>query len=163
VDALSRRHERANGAARVKFKLGTDGRTVLGDLYQRAPCRVLFPSVERDERMQAVLLTTSGGLTGGDRTDVQIDVASGAEATVTTQAAEKLYRALSHEPETSIQVGMTVGESAWAEWLAQETIVFEGARLRREFRADLQTAKEIHGREPLAVAGTRASNPKEAS
>src|ERR1700688_2525799 len=150
VDALTQqRHERVDGAARIEFKVGHGGRTVLGDLYQRAPCRVLFPSVEAGEPTQAVLLTTSGGLTGGDRTDVQIGVRAGAQATVTTQAAEKLYRALPQDPETMIQVGMRVDAGGSAEWLAQETIVFDGARLRREFRADVAPTARLLATETL--------------
>ena len=50
-----------------------DGRTRLADLYQRAPCRVLFPDVDAGQPPQAVMLTTSGGLTGGDRLSLQIE------------------------------------------------------------------------------------------
>jgi urease accessory protein len=155
VDAVAQqRHERVDGAARIEFKVGHDGRTVLGDLYQRAPCRVLFPSVESGEPTQAVLLTTSGGLTGGDRTDVQIGVRPGAQATVTTQAAEKLYRALPQDPETAIRVGMRVDAGGWGEWLAQETIVFEGARLRREFRAEVAPTARLLATETLVLGRT---------
>jgi urease accessory protein len=135
----------------VAFAVNPAGRTVLADLYQRAPCRVLFPSVEPDELTQAVLLTTSGGLTGGDRTEVVIEVGKRARATVTTQAAEKLYRALPQEPATAIQVRMQVAAGAWAEWLAQETIVFNGARLRREFRVDLDTTARLLATESLVL------------
>jgi urease accessory protein len=115
---------------------------------------VLFPAVESGEPTQAVLLTTSGGLTGGDRTDVHIGVRAGAQATVTTQAAEKLYRALPQDPETMIQVGMRVDAGGWAEWLAQETIVFDGARLRREFRAELAPTARLLATETLVLGRT---------
>ncbi len=154
MDAVARQHQRADGAARIEFKIGPDGRTVLGDLYQRAPCRVLFPSVESEEPTQAVLLTTSGGLTGGDRTAVEIEIGRGARATVTTQAAEKLYRALPEDPETMIQVGMAVAAGGWAEWLAQETIVFEGARLRREFHAAVAPTARLLATETLVLGRT---------
>jgi urease accessory protein len=154
VDAVARQHQRADGAAHIEFKVGPDGRTVLADLYQRAPCRVLFPSVESADTTQAVLLTTSGGLTGGDRTSVAIDVRRGAQATVTTQAAEKLYRALPEDPETMIQVGMNVAAGGWAEWLAQETIVFAGARLRRDFRADVDPTARLLATETLVLGRT---------
>ncbi len=108
---------------------------MLADLYQRAPCRVLFPDTEAGEPPQAVLLTTSGGLTGGDRTHVEVCVRDGARATLTTQAAEKLYRARAGDEDTRIHVELRVGPNAWAEWLAQETILFDGARMRRSFHA----------------------------
>ena len=154
MDAVARQHERADGAARIEFKVGPDGRTVLGDLYQRAPCRALFPSVECGEPTQAVLLTTSGGLTGGDRTEVHVGIRRDARATVTTQAAEKLYRALAQDPDTSIQVRMKVDAGGWAEWLAQETIVFEGARLRRDFHADVDPTARLLATESLVLGRT---------
>jgi urease accessory protein len=137
VNAAAVELQRVDGSARIEFAAGPDGRTVLADLYQRAPCRVLFPTTEAGEPIQAVLLTTSGGLTGGDRTRVAIGVGADARATVTTQAAEKLYRALPTSGDARVDVDITVGPNAWSEWLAQETILFDRARLRRTFVADV--------------------------
>ena len=83
--------QRGDGAAEIGFAL-RGGRSALADLYQRTPCRVLFPRVEADEPPVAVVLTTSGGLTGGDRLRLAITVGEEAAAVVTTQAAEKIYR-----------------------------------------------------------------------
>ncbi len=154
MDGLVRQFQRADGAARIAFRLSPGGRTVLGDLYQRAPCRVLFPTVDPDEAMQAVLLTTCGGLTGGDRTEVAIELAAGARATLTTQAAEKLYRALPDEPQTQVQVRLQLADDAWAEWLAQETILFNGARLRRELRVDMARTARLLATESLVLGRT---------
>ena len=67
------RHQRADGAAALSIDCDS-GVSRLRDLYQRAPCRLLFPDVEPGEPLQAVLLTTTGGLTGGDRTRVGFHV-----------------------------------------------------------------------------------------
>jgi urease accessory protein len=131
------RHQRADGGAILSIGCGGTGGSRLRDLYQRAPCRLLFPDVEPGEPLQAVLLTTSGGLTGGDRTGVEFNVGADACATLTTQAAEKLYRALPGAAPVECSVAVTAGANAWCEWLAQETILFNGARLRRSFSADL--------------------------
>jgi urease accessory protein len=143
------RHQRADGAASLSIDCDNSGASRLRDLYQRAPCRMLFPEVEADEPLQAVLLTTSGGLTGGDRTRVQFNVAANARATLTTQAAEKLYRALPGTPAVECAVSLTAGSDSWCEWLAQETIVFDGAHLRRSFTADLAPGARM-----LAVEST---------
>jgi urease accessory protein len=137
VNAVAQAHQRVDGEARIAFRRNAAGRTTLADLYQRAPCRVMFPDTEPDEPLQSVLLTTSGGLTGGDRTNVAVTIEAGARATLTSQAAEKIYRALPATGDARVQVEMQVGPAAWAEWLAQETIVFEGSRLRRSFAADV--------------------------
>jgi urease accessory protein len=147
-------HQRVDGEARIAFRNTVGGKTVLDDLYQRAPCRVLFPTAENDEPIQSVLLTTSGGLTGGDRTRVSISVGANARATATTQAAEKIYRALPNTGDARVEVDMRVGDGAWAEWLAQETIVFEGSRLRRSFTADVAATGRLLAVESLVFGRT---------
>jgi urease accessory protein len=147
-------HQRVDGEARIGFRRALGGKSVLADLYQRAPCRVLFPTTENDEPIQSVLLTTSGGLTGGDRTRVSIQVAAAAQATATTQAAEKIYRALPNSGDAKVEVDIQVGDGAWAEWLAQETIVFEGSRLRRAFTADVAPSGRLLAVESLVFGRT---------
>ena len=154
VSAVAQAHERVDGEARIAFRRHPDGRTRLADLYQRAPCRVMFPDTEPDEPLQAVLLTTSGGLTGGDRTTVTVTVEAGAQATLTTQAAEKIYRALPATDPARVQVEMRIGATAWAEWLAQETIVFEGSSLRRRFAADVAPSGRLLAVESIVFGRT---------
>jgi urease accessory protein len=154
VKASATVHQRVDGEARITFRRRMDGMTALADLFQRAPCRVLFPTTEADELTQAVLLTTSGGLTGGDRTRVAVSVGPQALATVTTQAAEKIYRALPDTGDAVVQVEMQVGDAAWAEWLAQETIVFEGSRLRRRFTAEVAATGRLLAVESVVFGRT---------
>ena len=151
---LAHTYQRVDGEARVAFRRNAAGATVLADLYQRAPCRVLFPSTESDEPIQSVLLTTSGGLTGGDRTKINVAVAVGAQATLTTQAAEKIYRALPNTGDAVVQVDMSVSDGTWAEWLAQETIVFEGSRLRRSFTAEVAPTGRLLAVESIVFGRT---------
>ena len=152
------RAQRVSGAARIAFRQDA-GITRLADLYQHAPCRLLFPHVEKDEPVQAVLLTTSGGLTGGDRLKVEIEAGDGACLTVTTQAAEKLYKAAEGEEDVRIDVHYRVGAGAWAEWLAQETILFDRARLRRHFSAELAPDARLLALESV-VFGRTAMNER---
>jgi urease accessory protein len=120
--------QRADGAARLVFTRRADGRSALADLYQRTPCRVLFPGGETVP--EAVLVTTSGGLTGGDRLALEVALLPGAQAVVTSQAAEKHYRALSAVPTRQTQ-HLSVAEGAQLEFLPQEAILFNRARLHR--------------------------------
>ncbi len=131
------RLQRASGESRVAFDL-RDGRTRLADLYQRDPCRVLFPQPEPGEPPQAVLITTSGGVTDGDSLKMAIEVGPGASAVATTQAAEKIYRAAKGGGHCAIDVAVRVAEGASLEWLPQETIVFQGARLKRRTVAEVE-------------------------
>jgi urease accessory protein len=119
---------RVHGIAEIGF-VAQDGASRLAHLYQRDPLRVLFPAPERGEPPAAVLVTTSGGLVGGDWLSVKIDLASGAAAHVTASAAEKVYRSTGATIE--IAQSVSLGENARLEYLPPETILFDGARLRR--------------------------------
>lgn len=143
--------QRLDGAAVLELRRSPDGTTALADLYQRAPCRVLFPRPQTGDPVLAVLLTTSGGLTGGDCTEVTIRAASGACATITTQAAEKIYRPLDADPDTRVRLDLQVGAHAWVEWLAQETILFDRARLRRAFSADVAVQGRLLALESIVL------------
>ncbi len=123
-----------HGLATVGFASGEHG-THLAHLHQANPLRVMFPHTPDDEPLQAALITTSGGLVGGDIHDVRISADRAASAMVVGQAAEKVYR--SDGADCRIDIELVVAEEAWLEWLPQDTILFDGARLRRHTRADL--------------------------
>ena len=149
------RLQRASGESRVAFDL-RDGRTRLSDLYQRDPCRVLFPEPEPGDPPQAVLLTTSGGVTDGDSLKMTVEIGPGAIAVATTQAAEKVYRAAKGGGHCAIDVAVRVGEGAVLEWLPQETILFEGARLKRRTVAEVEPGGSLLACE-MVVLGRAAS------
>ncbi|HEX9464614.1 MAG TPA: urease accessory protein UreD [Alphaproteobacteria bacterium] len=137
--------ERGDGVAELVFAAPGPG-SGLAHLFQTDPCRVLFPRAERGHPPTAVLLTTSGGLTGGDRLRIRLRAEAGAAATVTSQAAEKIYRSL--EGDCRIDVAVEVGR-AWLEWLPQETILFDRARLRRRTEVAVAAGGRFLGCEML--------------
>jgi len=123
-----------HGVARIAY--AADGGTSrLALLDQRNPLRVLFPRPLAGDPPTAALVTTSGGLVGGDRLDIDVSVGSDAAALVIGQAAEKVYRSLG--PDCLVNVTLDVSPRGWLEWLPQETILFEGARLRRQTTLDV--------------------------
>lgn len=156
--AIAPRLQRASGACRVSFAV-RDGSTRLADLYQRDPCRVLFPDPEPGEPVQAVLLTTSGGVTDGDILKMEIEAGPGTEAIVATQAAEKIYRAARGGGHCTIDVSVAVAAGATLDWLPQETIVFEGARLKRRSVADVAAGASLLACE-MVVLGRAASGER---
>jgi len=133
--------ERGRGAAEIGFACDPGGATVLAHLYQQAPCRVLFPRPEPGEPLVAALLTTSGGLAGGDTMRIEVVLQHRAAATIATPAAEKIYRSLG--PDTCVSIALRLADEAWGEWLPQETILFDGARLRRRLTLDLARASRL--------------------
>src|SRR4051812_21390840 len=145
--AIAPRRLTIHGSARIAYKADAAGVTRLADLYQHDPLRVLFPLHRADDLPTAVLVTTSGGLVGGDRLDIGIAAGAGARLLVTTQAAEKIYR--SAGPDCRIETRISLGAGGWLDWLPQETILFDGARLRRETRIELDPESRLLAGEML--------------
>jgi urease accessory protein len=124
---------RATGRIALSVATGSGGSRP-ARVHESGSLRVRFP--HRDGKvLDAVIVNTGGGMTGGDRFDLDIDVAGGAQMNVTTAAAEKIYRSLG--PDTELDVNLCVGPGAMLAWLPQETILFDRSRLRRKIDAEL--------------------------
>jgi urease accessory protein len=158
MDASRPKLQRASGESRVVFAV-RDGKTRLADLYQRDPCRVLFPEPGPGDPPEAVLVTTSGGVTDGDRLKMAIEVGPGGHAVATTQAAEKIYRAGASGEHCGVDISVKVGAGATLDWLPQETIVFEGARLKRRTVAEIAAGGSLLACE-MVVLGRGASGER---
>jgi urease accessory protein len=91
--------------------------------------------------MEAILINTSGGLTGGDVIEWSVAAAPSTRVSVTTQANEKIYKAASGT--ASVSTDITVGEGASVHWLPQETILFDQASLTRRLDVDLADDAEF--------------------
>jgi urease accessory protein len=124
---------RARGAIAFDVRL-QDGDTRRGALHESGSLRVRFPSPEGDG-LSAVLVNTAGGIAGGDRFDIEIAVNEGARLTLTTAAAEKVYRAPADAARLSIALKVAAG--AHLAWLPQETILFDRAKISRSIDIDL--------------------------
>lgn len=110
------------------------GKTRRARVYEAGSLRVRFPT-SRTDQCEAVLVNTAGGMTGGDHFGLELTAGSNANLTVTTAAAEKIYR--SDGPDTTLDVRMRVEEGAAIAWLPQETILFDRARLSRRIDVEL--------------------------
>jgi urease accessory protein len=115
---------RANNGETRRFRIREEG-----------PLRVRCPGKPSPE-LESMILNTAGGVAGGDRFDIDISAAAQARLVVTTAAAEKIYRALDRD--AVIAINLKLGEGAALAWLPQETILFDGARLSRTIRVDIE-------------------------
>jgi urease accessory protein len=102
--------------------------------------------------LEAVLVNSAGGITGGDRFDLDISVGTGARLVVSTAAAEKIYRSLGADAEVSVH--LKVDREGSLLWLPQETILFDQARLRRDIEIDLAADAKVMLAEALIFGRT---------
>ncbi|MDI6836862.1 MAG: urease accessory protein UreD, partial [Rhizobiaceae bacterium] len=69
------RPQRARGVGRLVTK-ALGGRTRLAELYQEGAAKIRLPETFTAE-LEAVLINTGGGLTGGDRMDWSVSAGPG--------------------------------------------------------------------------------------
>jgi urease accessory protein len=141
-------HQRARGRAELGL-VAAPGGARIAHLFQSAPLRVLFPDADPDEPKQAALVNVAGGLAGGDSLEAALTLGPDARFTVTTPAAEKVYRSLG--PVTGICSSLSLAEGATGEWLPQETILFDGARLSRRLDIGLSADSRLLAAEMLVL------------
>jgi urease accessory protein len=123
------------------MRLDAEQRTCLGDLFQEGCLKVCLPRPVEKNDVDAVVINTAGGLTGGDALSLCVNLAVGARAAVTTPACERIYR--SSGGEAVIEQRISVGSRARLDWVPQETILFEGSRLNRRTDVYLEPEAEI--------------------
>jgi urease accessory protein len=129
---------RARGV--VRFDVSRlDGVTRRRELHEAGSLRARFPSPE-DEGLSAVLVNTAGGIAGGDRFDIDITSRDDARLTITTAAAEKVYRA---DAAAELNVTLRAEGRSHLSWLPQETILFDRARIHRRFEIDLSEGASL--------------------
>ena len=139
--------QRAKGSARLATKL-RDGATRIDVFYQEGAGKIRIPE-SFDGTMEAVLINTSGGLTGGDRIDWDIGAGAGTKVTVTTQACERIYK--SPGGDAHVAASLSVDTGATLHWLPQETILFDQGALRRTLDADLSDGAELIALEAILL------------
>jgi urease accessory protein len=151
--------QRARGAGFLRVK-SRGGRTCLDTLYQEGCWKMRVPTTH-GAALEAVVINTAGGLTGGDEVQWRAEAAAGTKLVLTTQACERIYRSAGEDARVS--VSLRVGVAGHIDWLPQETILFEGSRLDRRFEAHLEegatlTAVEsvLLGRQAMGEAARSA-------
>jgi urease accessory protein len=132
----------------------SDKKSRLKDLRQQGSYRAIFPRPTQGT-LEAVIINTAGGITGGDEFATQITANDHAKMSVTTQAAERIYKT----PDltlSSMHARLCAKPNAQLYWLPQETILFEGSRLCRRLEAEVAEDSKFLMVEPL-IFGREAS------
>ncbi len=122
------------GRLTLEFEPRPD-RTILSQSQVQAPLKVQRPFYPEGQVCHSVMLHTAGGIVGGDRLNISVQLQPQAQVLLTTAAATKVYRSNGLEAQQTTHLKLAAG--ACLEWLPQETILFNGARLRQQLRVDL--------------------------
>ena len=142
----------------AKLELGFEhqhGKTVLAHRRHFGPLTVQRPFYPEGGVCHVYLLHPPGGVVAGDCLTIDIDAAADSAALVTTPAAGKFYRS---DGKLARQlVSLSIAANASLEWLPQETIIYEGARVASELRLELAVGARFIGWEMLAL-GRPAAN-----
>ena len=134
VPALERSFGRMNAGFRVR-----DGRTVLASLLQDGCLKARFPQQHSTNFKTGTLINTTGGIADGDILNVDVQVGEGCDVVLTSQAAERVYKAHNMLVPAQLETRLHVASGATLYWLPQETILFGGGAIERHYSLDLAT------------------------
>ena len=140
--------QRAAGELRVSVKR-RGAESVLDGLRQAGCLKARFSRPVAAGWFDVTMVNTSGGVAGGDQLDTAITLGEGTRATIAAQAAERFYRALPDSPPSRVRTALTVAAGAAAEWLPQETILFDRCALDRRLTVDIAPDASFLGVEML--------------
>lgn len=136
---------------KARLSLGfvpTAVRTVLKSRSHVGPLAVQRPFYPEGDVCHVYILHPPGGVVGGDELAIIIHAETGSHALITTPAAGKFYRSDGRTAKQSLSLKIAAG--AVVEWLPQETIVFEEARLIANNHIDLEDGAKFMAWEVLA-------------
>lgn len=137
---------RAKGELRLSSKRQAD-KSALDTLRQSGAYRALFPR-SGDRALTSVFVNTAGGLTGGDRMSLSATAGHDSRLTLTSQAAERIYRAQSGTI-ARVTTDLTIETNARLDWLPQETILFDRSALKRRLNVTMAAGATFLAVEPV--------------
>ncbi len=132
--------------------------TVLARRRHTGPLAVQKPLYPEGEAVcHAIVLHPPAGIAGGDELRIGVEVDAGAHALLTTPGAGKWYRSDGRRARQDVTIKVSPGGTA--EWLPQETIVFDGARATMRTEVQLGAGARYLGWEILCL-GRSASGER---
>lgn len=146
-----------SASPRVEASLALDfareastGRTVLSASVQEPPLRVVRAFALDDGSALAHLHNVSGGLLGGDRLSLAVNVGAGASVQLTTTGGTRIYRPRKSAPPTTQTNEIHVGENALLEYVPDAIIPYAGARFEQRTRISLAAGAGLFWWEVIA-------------
>ena len=135
-------HARARGELKAEFA-AIGPHTRIGRVYEAGGLRLRYPKTQIG--CEAVIINTGGGIIGGDQSHMSFEAGPRSHVILTTQAAEKVYRAQSQDKidQAQINVDLILRADACLEWLPQETILFQGSSLKRNLNVHMEALSSL--------------------
>ncbi len=140
MNVIDHKFHQQRSVGRVELGVSTRG---LQHMREEGSAKVRFPFGGQE----AILINTGGGLAGGDDFKYKIEAGVDSKLSVTSQAAERVYRTLG--PPAQVHTTLTAKENASLFWLPQETILFDGAAITRKLDVDLHQTAQFIAVEPI--------------
>ncbi|NGX58182.1 MAG: hypothetical protein K940chlam3_01087, partial [Chlamydiae bacterium] len=125
--------------------------------YFTEPLKVLFFNASDSDCYTAAILNTTGGLMGGDKLELKLVAEPGTDLTITSQAAERIYK--SQGEICTVDIDIFCDQHATFEWLPLETIFFNHCKYRRNVDVHLQENSVFFAGE-MYVFGRKAHGEK---
>jgi len=123
-----------DGALRLQFER-RGAATVVAGCRSTPPLQVLAPLALDDPAAIVSILNPTGGLVGGDRLSIDVNLAAGTHAVLTTPSATRVYRTDAEEATQSVKLAL--GPRAVVEWVPDHTIPFAGSAFRQAIDVDM--------------------------
>lgn len=129
---------RARAGIDIRFE-HAEGRSFAADYLEYGGLRVRTP--RHRTQAEAIIINTSGGIAGGDRIDIAAKVERGTSATITTPAAERIYKSLGTPSRVRVRIGLA--PSSELLWIPHETILYDRSALVRTFDVDMDASSRL--------------------
>lgn len=135
---VQQRTAKVDGRLDLRFEHRPDqDRTVLTACRQQAPLRIVRAFPVDDGAALVHLHNVSGGVLGGDRLDLNVQVGAGARVQITTTGATRVYRCRPGMPPAEQHTTVRVERDGLLEYLPDPLIPFAGSRYRQQTRIEL--------------------------
>ncbi|WP_295481488.1 urease accessory protein UreD [uncultured Pseudomonas sp.] len=131
--------------------------TRLGARKHFGPLLVQRPFYPEGAPCHVYILHPPGGIVAGDRLELDIQLEPGSHALLTMPGASKFYRSIGPTAQVAQHFHLQAGSTL--EWLPQDSILFDGARVRLESRFTLEPGARLLAWETLCL-GRPAMNER---
>ena len=151
MPSITRSITRVNASLALRFEYDAARRTaVLQAGSQEPPLKVVRAFGLEDGSALIHLHNVSGGLLGGDRLAMSLEIGENAHVQVTTTGATRIYRSREAVPPATQRIDVRVGQNACLEYLPDPIIPFAGSRFAQYTTIHLDSGAGLFWWEVLA-------------